>query len=189
MNVLAAARPFTPAPIDGRGLGVRAADRLGREYGSSAGAQPGDGGGVEDRHELRRSPRSRGARARRGRQAFRRVPGKRRHPLERGVAAAERGHRAEVAGRVGGHVDLRRHRPLAALVRDERLAHGLERALGRDSSRDVGRPKERDWPRQSALTAETSFSTEPSRRRTASRSSGRRTAGCRCRRSRGSSIA
>ena len=62
-----------------------------------------------------------------GREAARRVARERRHPLEQGVAAAERRHRAEVAGRVVRHVDLRLHRPLAAVVRDERLADGVVR--------------------------------------------------------------
>ena len=48
------------------------------------------------------------------------------------MAAAERRHRAEVSGRVVRDVDLRRHRPLAACVSDECVAHGVDGALGRD---------------------------------------------------------
>src|SRR5262249_36887831 len=88
-----------------------------------------------------------------------RVAGKRRHPLEQRVTASERRHRAEVAGRIVRDVDLRRHRPLTAVVRDERLAHGLDRSRRRDGAKDVVRPEDGDRA-QSALTPATSFRTE-----------------------------
>ena len=41
------------------------------------------------------------------------------------MTPSERGHGTEVAGRVVRHVELRLHRPLAARVGDERVAHGV----------------------------------------------------------------
>ena len=67
-----------------------------------------------------------------------------RDPLEERIAAAESGHRPEVAGRVGGDVDLRRHRPLAPRVGDERVAHRLDRSLRRDGGADMFAGEERD---------------------------------------------
>ena len=61
-----------------------------------------------------------------------RLPGERRHPLEERVAAAEGRHRAEIARRVVRHVDLRRHRPVATMVGDERVTDGVVRVLRRD---------------------------------------------------------
>src|SRR5437868_5843556 len=69
----------------------------------------------------------------------------------------ERGHRAEVARRVVRHVDLRRHRPLAAVVRDECLTDRLERDDGRDRAVDVLRA---EGDRHRFLTPATSFNTE-----------------------------
>ena len=75
------------------------------------------------------------------------------------MASAERRHRAEVAGGVRVDVDLRRHRPLAVRVRDERIAHGLECALRRNGFLDGGAVEERDVGNaQTALTATTSRS-------------------------------
>jgi hypothetical protein len=81
---------------------------------------------------------------RHGRQAAFRVAGKGRHPFEQGVAAAERRHRAKVARRVRGHVDLRRHRPLAARVGDECVPDGRHRVVRRHRRLHVARRKERD---------------------------------------------
>ena len=81
------------------------------------------------------------------RQPLRGVSRKGRHPLERSVPAAERGHRPEVACGIRGHVDLRRHRPLAARVGDEGVAHRLECALRRDRRLHVLRGKDRNLPR------------------------------------------
>ena len=133
--------------------------------------------GVREQHE----PRHR-------RQAARRVARERRHPLEQRVPAAERRHRPEVAGRVGRHVDLRRHRPLAARVGDERVAHRLDRPLRRDGRLDVPRPVKNGTTSERLDGARRASRPTPSRRRTASPSSGRRRAGCRSRRSRGSSM-
>ena len=85
------------------------------------------------------------------------LPGKDVTHFSERVAAAERGHGAKVPGGIRRHVDLRRHRPLAARVRDERVAHRLERALRRDRSLDVLRGEDRD-PAQTDLTAAISFS-------------------------------
>ena len=75
------------------------------------------------------------------------------------MATTERWHCAEVAGGVGVHVHLRWHRPLAARVRDERIANRLERALRRDGRLDGGAVEERDVGKaQTALTATTSRS-------------------------------
>ncbi len=104
------------------------------------------GVGDEDEPHHRREPRGR-------------VPRKRRHPLQERVPATERRHGTEVAGRIGVHVHLRRHRPLAACVRDERVANRLERALRRDGLLDGGAVEERDVGNaQTALTATTSRS-------------------------------
>ena len=143
---------------DRGGSCIRAAERLGGEHGSRARAQRGHRRGVEAGDEppvLRaRQENEPGD----GRQPLGRIARERRHPLERGVAAAERRHRAEVARRVGGDVDLGRHRPLAPRVRDERLAHGLDGPLRRHRRLDV--PPAEDRNAQSALTAETSASTD-----------------------------
>jgi hypothetical protein len=44
------------------------------------------------------------------------------------VSGAEGRHRAEVAGGIRRHVDLRRHRPVAVCVRDEGAANGFDSA-------------------------------------------------------------
>src|SRR5439155_12571814 len=90
-------------------------------------------------------------------QALRRVAREGRDPLQRGMAPAERRHGAEVPGRVSRDVDLRRHRPLAARIGDERIAHGLERTLRRDRGLDVASRQKRNRA-QTALTAAISFS-------------------------------
>ena len=75
------------------------------------------------------------------------------------MTATERRHRAEVAGRVVRDVHLRRHRPLTARVRDERIAHRLDGALRRDRGLDGGAVHD-DRRRHSALTAAVSFATD-----------------------------
>src|SRR3954453_16360316 len=75
------------------------------------------------------------------------------------MAVAQRGHRAEVARRVVRHVQLRLHRPLAARMRDERVANRLDRSRRRHGEVDVPRGEDRNG-RQRALTPATSFTTE-----------------------------
>ena len=75
------------------------------------------------------------------------------------MTGAERRHRAEIAGGVVRHVDLRRHRPLAAVVGDERLAYGLDGLRRGDRALDILRGEDGDGA-QSALTPATSFNTE-----------------------------
>jgi hypothetical protein len=94
-----------------------------------------------------------------GGQPVLRIAGKRRHPLEESMAAAQSRHRAKVAGGIVRHVDLRRHRPLALRVRDESVAHRLDRALRRHSLLDVP-PREDGDPAHSALTAAVSRATD-----------------------------
>src|SRR6185437_4074855 len=90
-----------------------------------------------------------------GREPTGRIAGKGRDPLEQRVAGSQRRHGAEVTGRIGGYVDLRRHRPLAARIRDERFANSLDRARGGDRGLDVPRREDRDhW----ALTPAISWS-------------------------------
>ena len=60
------------------------------------------------------------------------------------MPAAERRHRAEVARGIVRDVDLRRHRPLAARMRDERVAHRVDRAVRRDRLLDVPRREDED---------------------------------------------
>ena len=128
-NVRAAACPFTPVADDRSRRGVRAPERLRREHRRRTGAQRGHRRGVEHRAQLPVLGVRDEHDARHGREALRRVAGKRGHPLQKRMPAAERRHRAEVARRVVRHVHLRRHRPLAARVRDERLAYRLDGAL------------------------------------------------------------
>ncbi len=141
------------SPIDAgadnrRGLGIRAAERLRREDGRGAGTKRRHRPGVE--HRAQHSVRRVGEKDEPGhrRQPTLRVAGKRRHPLQSRMACAERGHRAEVSGRIGGHVDLRRHRPVSVVVREEGLANRLERALGRNRFLDVPPREDRDHRRQ-----------------------------------------
>ena len=107
-------RPPVHAGADhgGRG-GARPAERLGGEHGR-AGSHAVTAAASRTALEGRRTASERRTRPGHGREAPRRVARERRHPLEQSVPGAERGHGAEVAVRVGGHVDLRRHRPLAA---------------------------------------------------------------------------
>src|SRR5262249_15384648 len=80
-------------------------------------------------------------------------------PLQQRMPAAECRHRAEVAGRIVRDVRLRRHRPLAARVRDERCANRLDGTVGRHRLLDMAARK--DWSaRHSALTAAVSFATD-----------------------------
>ena len=145
-------RPAVDAGADHRGE-PRPAERLRRERRRSAGPQRRHGARVEHRlDEPRLGVREHDEPAHR-RQPSRRVAGKRRHPLQQRVAAAERRHRAEVAGRVVRHVQLRLHRPLAARVRHERAPHGLVRALGRHRRLDVAGREERDRHGYSAFSA------------------------------------
>ena len=129
---------------DRRSLGVRASECLRREHGSRAGPQRRHRSRVEDRAQ--HSVRCIGKKDEAGdrRQPLLRVAWKRRHPLERCMSGPEHGHRAEVSGRIRGHVDLRRHRPVTAVVREEGLANRLERALGRNRFLDVPRRKHRN---------------------------------------------
>ncbi len=139
------------------GLRIGSAKRLGGQHRGCSRAERGDGRPVEHRaqHPVRgvRQQHEPGDR----RQALLRVARKGRDPFQGGVTGSERGHRAKVARRIRGHVDLRRHRPLAARVGDERVAHRLERALRRDRGLDVPARKERNGA-QTALTAAISFS-------------------------------
>ena len=120
-------RPPVHAGADHRGRRrVRTAERLGREHRGGAGAERRHRRRVEHRSQLAvlrvRQQHDAGHR----RQPPLRVAGKRRHPLEQRVPSPERRHRAEVARRIVRDVDLRRHRPLAARVRDERRAHRFD---------------------------------------------------------------
>ena len=142
---------------DGRGLRVRAAERLRREYRGRTCAQRRHGACVES--GTQRSVRCvrKEHEPHHGRQPLSRIARERRHPFQKCMSASERGHRAEVPGRVGGHVDLRRHRPLAARICHERAAYGLERALRRDCGSNLLRRKDR-YPAHTDLTAAISFS-------------------------------
>ena len=135
--------PVDPGADHGGGLGVRPAERLGGEHGRSSGAQRGDRGRVERR--LQHAGLRVGEEHEPGdrRQPARRVAREGRHPLQERVAGAERGHRAEVARRVSGHVDLGRHRPLAARVRDKGVADDVHRTTGRDGLPDEAAVEER----------------------------------------------
>ena len=119
-----------------------AAERRRREHRRGAGSQRGHGAGVEHGNEHPRvgvvqhdEPGDR-------RQPDPRVARERRHPLQQRVSSADGGHRAEVPRGVVGHVQLRLHRPLAARVGDEPLAHGLVRLEGRDGALDIRTPEE-----------------------------------------------
>ena len=137
--------------------GVLAAQRLGSQDRRRAGPQRRHRACVEhgDGHAVRgvRQQHEPGDR----REAERRVARERRHPFQQREASPERRHRAEVAGGIRRHVDLRRHRPLAARVGDERVPDDLDRALGRDGGLDVPPPEDGN-PGQTALTEATSCS-------------------------------
>ena len=181
MNVRAAAVPFTPAPMT---AAVSASSRPSVSAASTP-RHPCAAMSRRPRRGSRRAARSRRPRAERGRlrsAALLRVARERRHPLERRVTAAERGHRAEVAGRVRGHVDLGRHRPFASLVRHERVADERDSALRRHGGGDVSSAKERNRA-QSALTAETSASTDDFASPNSIEVFGSTNSGFRCRRS------
>ena len=95
----AAARPFTPAPIDG----ARRAwppERLRGEHRRRAGPQRRHRPGVEQRLDHPRLGIGQDDEPGHGRQPARRIAREGRHPLEQRVTAAERRHRAEVARRV-----------------------------------------------------------------------------------------
>ena len=64
--------------------------------------------------------------------------------FNRAWPAPERRHRAKVSFRIRGDIDLRRHRPLAACISDERLAHSLQRTLGRDRRAHLRSAEERN---------------------------------------------
>ena len=133
-NVLAAAIPFTPAPTT---AAVSASERPSVSAASTAAAPvrsavtaPASRAARSDpfdASERRTSPITVGS-------PCAGLPGKDVTHLRRACPASERGHRAEVPGGIRGHVDLRRHRPLAARICHERVADGLERALGRDAA-------------------------------------------------------
>ncbi len=93
-----------------------------------------------------------------GRQSALGIARKRRDPLQQGMAAAERGHGAEVAGRIVRDVQLRLHRPFAACVRHERVPNGVVGPFRRDCRLHVPRGEERDH-RYRVLTAVSSCST------------------------------
>ena len=143
----------------GRIRRVGTAERLRSEHRRGARAQRGDRACLEHRLERTRLGVRDEHEAGHRRQAAGRVARERRHPLEQRVPAAERRHRSEVPGRVVRDVDLRRHRPLAAVVGDERVAHGLHRRFGRDGAQHGLGVEDRNGA-QSALTPATSFSTE-----------------------------
>ncbi len=98
-------------------------------------------------------------------QAERGVAGERRDPLEQRVAAADRGHRPEVARRVVRHVDLRRHRPLAAVVSDERVLDCRIRVLRRDRVEHRCAREDRDRHRRPSRSPRAARSGRPARRR------------------------
>ena len=75
------------------------------------------------------------------------------------MPGADRRHRAEVARRVVRHVDLRRHLPLAARVGDERVANGLDGAVGRHRLAHVAAREDRDAAHR-ALTPAVSLATD-----------------------------
>ena len=127
--------PVDATADDGDGGGL-AGERLEGEDPGGGGAERGHGGRVEHRLERPRVRVREQDEPGHGREAARRVARERGHPLEQGVAAAERRHRAEVAGRVVRDVDLRRHRPLAAVVGDEGVADGVVGIQGRDGRED-----------------------------------------------------
>ena len=132
------------AGADHGGVPVRS-QRLRCENRRRAGAQRRDGARVErsDEHPVRRVRQQHESRHRR--QPLRRIAGERGHPLQQRVPAVERLHRAEVARWVRRHVHLRRHRPIAARIRDEpaqvlvqhvQLAHLRRPALLEGRARD-----------------------------------------------------
>src|SRR5262249_10832662 len=92
-----------------------------------------------------------------GRQAAGRIARKGRDPFQQRVAGAERWHGPKVPRRVGGYVDLRRHRPLALAIGDERIANGLDPSRGWDRGLDAPRREKRD---HCALTPAISCSIE-----------------------------
>ncbi len=130
-----------------------AAERLGRDRSGGAGPQRRHRAGVQ--HGL--DDAGLGVReddeTAHGREAPSRVARERRDPLQQRVAAAERRHGAEVARRVVGDVELRLHRPLAARVGDERVAHRVVGATGRHRRLDVAGREERDRHRYSPFSA------------------------------------
>ena len=129
---------------DRRRLRIRSPECLRSEHRRRAGAERGDRARVE--HRLRHSVRRVGEQHEPGdgRQPLRGIARERRHPLQQCVAATESRHRAKVAFRIRGDVDLGRHRPLAARIGDERFAHRLERTLGRDSLAHLRSVEERN---------------------------------------------
>ena len=127
-----------------RRLRVRTAERLRREHGSRAGPYGGHRRCVEHREEASVLRRRDEHDSHHCRESLRGVAGERRDPLEQRMTGAERRHRAEVACRIGGHVHLRRHRPLTARVRDERIPHCIDGALRRNRVANVLRGEERN---------------------------------------------
>ena len=138
---------------------VVATQRLGREHRGRAGSERCHGRCVEDRPQLSVLGVRQEHDTRHRRQSALRVAGERGDPLEQRMSRAERRHRAEVPGRVVRDVDLRRHRPLAARVCDERLAHRFDRALRRDRLLDAAAVEDR-YHRHRALTAAVSLATD-----------------------------
>ena len=137
-----AKRPCHRLPVHagahhGRATWIGTTEGLRSEHGGGARADRGDGGRVEHRTQRPVGRVGDDDEAGDRRQAVRRIPWKRRHPLEQRVSGPERRHRTEVTCRVRRHVHLRRHRPLAAGVRLECLAHGLDGPLGRHRSLDL----------------------------------------------------
>ena len=157
-------RPRHSAPVhacadDGGRPGVRARQHLRGQDRSRSGAQGGDGGRVHDRLEPSVVGGGQEHDAAHRRQPEPRIARERVDPLQQGMSAAQRRHRAEVAGRIVRDVHLRRHRPLAARMRDEALPYRLDRPLRRHRLLDVAGGEDED-ARQSVLTDETSFSTD-----------------------------
>ncbi len=131
--------PLTPQPTTAHDDASGAAERVGREHRGGSRTQRGHRARVEHGEQASVLGVREEHEAGHGRKPASRVAGKRRHPLEQRVTAADRGHRAEVAGRIVRHVDLRRHRPFAARVRDERVPNGVVRLVRRHCPHDVGR--------------------------------------------------
>src|SRR5277367_4247246 len=76
------------------------------------------------------------------------------------MSAAEGRHRPEITRRVIRDVDLWRHRPFAAIMRDERGANCLDRRSGRHGELDLARAEYRNASAHGALTPATSLSTD-----------------------------
>lgn len=137
--------PAVDPDTDDRGaLRVRAPQNVSGDHRRGSGSQRGHRAGIENRFHDSGLCVGEHDEAAHGGKSPRWISRKGRDPFQQCVPTAERRHRAEVARRVVRDIELRLHRPLAARVGDERLAHGAVGCCGRDGGLDVPRAEERN---------------------------------------------